>query len=180
MNKKILFKHYTFHKKTKKFVKKTYIEDDIVQSANFPEYGTKSSRLNTFTDWPIEYFLKSEDLAECGFFYTGKSDNVTCFSCGGGLNTWQPSDDINLVHALFFPNCKYLNYQKGCEYVQTHQKKIRENHDSYKCNICLDKLKNILFLPCAHVTSCQSCARQMVNCPICRCLILEEKEVFLT
>jgi hypothetical protein len=36
------------------------------------------------------------------------------------------------------------------------------------CVICLNKDKNVLFLPCAHLAACLDCSFNLLNCPICR------------
>ena len=36
------------------------------------------------------------------------------------------------------------------------------------CVICLNKDKNVLFLPCAHLAACLDCSFNLQNCPICR------------
>lgn len=170
----------TYNKKLKKFVKNWSIIDDIVRTAAFTEFGLVSQRLESFSSWPLSYFLTPEDLAEAGFFYTDASDCVTCFSCGVNLNNWQPFDNVYIQHSIFSPKCKYINFKKGHKFVKSHTK-LEQNQelDAYKCSVCLDQMKNTLFLPCSHITTCKQCARQLVYCPICRSLIREEKDVFL-
>jgi len=36
------------------------------------------------------------------------------------------------------------------------------------CVICFEEQKNAIFVPCGHVATCMSCAKQMIYCPICR------------
>ncbi|GBP17678.1 E3 ubiquitin-protein ligase IAP-3 [Eumeta japonica] len=42
-----------------------------------------------FKEWPKSLPVKPEDLADAGFFYTGRSDKTLCFYCGGGLRDWK-------------------------------------------------------------------------------------------
>ena len=37
-----------------------------------------------------------------------------------------------------------------------------------RCAVCLDNLKNTVFLPCAHLASCVECSFSFDSCPICR------------
>ncbi len=37
-----------------------------------------------------------------------------------------------------------------------------------ECIICYDRLKNIIFLPCAHLSCCFQCSASVADCPICR------------
>jgi hypothetical protein len=36
------------------------------------------------------------------------------------------------------------------------------------CVICLNKDKNVIFLPCAHFAACLECSMSLNNCPMCR------------
>lgn len=52
-----------------------------------------------------------------------------------------------------------------------HDILVNEVEKLYKerdCVICLDRRKNIIFLPCAHLASCVECSMSMQCCPICR------------
>lgn len=42
--------------------------------------------------------------------------------------------------------------------------------DSIKCIICIEIVKNVIFLPCYHVALCKKCYDEMSErkCPICR------------
>ncbi|GBP63407.1 Death-associated inhibitor of apoptosis 1 [Eumeta japonica] len=46
--------------------------------------------------------VKPEDLADAGFFYTGRSDKTLCFYCGGGLRDWKDNDNPWEEHAVWF------------------------------------------------------------------------------
>jgi hypothetical protein len=48
------------------------------------------------------------------------------------------------------------------------QNEVDELKEAYRCAICLEKEKVILFLPCAHLASCLECSVSIKNCPICR------------
>jgi hypothetical protein len=49
---------------------------------------------------------------------------------------------------------------------------LREENERLKserlCVVCLTKDKNVLLLPCAHLTTCLECSFSMQNCPLCR------------
>lgn len=42
--------------------------------------------------------------------------------------------------------------------------------DSLKCIICIEIVKNVIFIPCFHVVLCKRCYEELVEkrCPICR------------
>lgn len=43
--------------------------------------------------------------------------------------------------------------------------------ESRLCKICMEEELTILFLPCAHILSCEKCASKTKECPVCRTLI---------
>ncbi|VDD91505.1 unnamed protein product, partial [Enterobius vermicularis] len=36
------------------------------------------------------------------------------------------------------------------------------------CVICLDKMPQMLYMPCSHFICCEACGRRFENCPTCR------------
>ena len=36
------------------------------------------------------------------------------------------------------------------------------------CQVCYEGERDSLFYTCGHVCACETCARQVENCPICR------------
>jgi len=50
--------------------------------------------------------------------------------------------------------------------------KIYENTDDTECIVCMSEDKSVVFAPCGHYCSCESCAIQINHsqgkCPICR------------
>lgn len=110
-----------------------------------PNYAVYENRLLSFTEWPKSMKQKPKDLAEAGFFYTGKHSNLRsgmsynfrsgmrykcrcfcsgtgdktlCFHCGGGLKNWEEDDDPWEQHALWFSKCNFLILKKSPEFVR--------------------------------------------------------------
>lgn len=83
-----------------------------------PKYVTYESRLQSFEDWPVAIKQKPAELAEAGFYYFGKGDQVVCFHCNGGLKNWLEEDDPWEQHARWFSKCCYLNTHKSLEYIE--------------------------------------------------------------
>ena len=55
-----------------------------------------ADRLLTFYEgegWNTSFHPSHFSLAEAGLFYTGTSDRVKCWYCGGGLENWEQGDD---------------------------------------------------------------------------------------
>ncbi|XP_070556888.1 LOW QUALITY PROTEIN: E3 ubiquitin-protein ligase MIB1-like [Ptychodera flava] len=59
--------------------------------------------------------------------------------------------------------------------VQKLQQQLQDIKDQTMCPVCLDRLKNMIFL-CGHGT-CQMCGDRMTECPICRKAV--EKRILL-
>lgn len=78
-----------------------------------PAFVTEHSRLRTFQGWPRGLRQRPEELARAGFYYEGRADHVKCFSCDGGLCSWEPEDLPEIEHRKWFPECAFvsLNHQ---------------------------------------------------------------------
>lgn len=83
----------------------------------YPNYAIEAKRLESYEDWPKFMKQKPKELSDAGFFYTGKSDRVKCFSCGGGLKDWEAEDEPWEQHAMWYSHCEYLKLMKGEEYI---------------------------------------------------------------
>ena len=89
------------------------------------EYWSTQSRIDSFEvpAWhqqPISQWNTHmpESFAKAGLFYTGTSDNVSCFWCGLGLNQWERTDDPFNEHARFKPCCTWLLRTRGRQRVK--------------------------------------------------------------
>ncbi|XP_026749079.1 inhibitor of apoptosis protein isoform X2 [Galleria mellonella] len=161
-----------------------------------PQYATKAARLRTFNDWPLSMPQKPEDLADAGFYYTGKGDQTKCYFCNGGLKDWEKDDIPWEQHAKWFSRCYFVYLVKGREYVQkvlnstqnnvsqTTQEKPEtktipaaptssnsniELEDTRKlCKVCYEDECNVVIVPCGHVCACAKCVLSTDRCPICR------------
>merc|ERR1712150_91861 len=93
--------------------------------SQYPDFELFSQRMNSFVTkrWPIGLAQTPEQLAHAGFFYTGFSDQVLCFQCGGGLNNWEPHDNPSLEHLRWFPTCMFIQLMKIEEDPSFHTKK---------------------------------------------------------
>lgn len=174
----------------------------IAETAEFREYALESKRLESFTHWPKALKQKPDQLADAGFFYTGRGDRVVCFSCGGGLWQWEENDDIWEEHALHYAKCMYLRLYKGSKYydeaLDTKMRKLdarlkglnflepKKEEDKSKCSetsnecqICCVNKYNTVFLPCGHIYACVKCASPLLQCPICRNRIENVARIFL-
>ncbi|KAH9487775.1 Baculoviral IAP repeat-containing protein 7 [Bulinus truncatus] len=106
----------------------------ITEKPKRPEFALKCQRIDTFKTWPRNHFLKPEDLSATGLYYTGISDCVRCFFCGGGLRDWEHGDDLWVEHAKWFPKCPYLRQHRSQLFIDTVQELKTED------KIILDKV----------------------------------------
>ena len=89
----------------------TYLEiqDKVEWKPVYAEFASFSDRIKTFSIWPKQLNPKPMELAEAGFFYTGKSDETVCFYCGLHLYHWKSTDNAKIEHKKFRSGCKFLN-----------------------------------------------------------------------
>ncbi|XP_043927023.1 baculoviral IAP repeat-containing protein 8-like [Protopterus annectens] len=60
------------------------------------------------------------------------------------------------------------------------QEKLRRLQEEKLCKICMDKNICIVFIPCGHLVTCQSCAAAIEKCPICCCVINQRLKTFMS
>ena len=48
------------------------------------------------------------------------------------------------------------------------------------CKICLDKVINMVILPCKHALSCERSVNRLLNCPICRTPVAYSLEIIIS
>lgn len=143
-----------------------------------PEYMIERDRIKSFADWPPSLPLPNKKkLSRAGFFFTGKTNKISCYFCDGNFtNHSEESDDAWIEHARLNTDCHYLEVCKGKDFV----KKVRNNEPieeksrktsvsmNANCIECKTNVNNCCFLPCGHMVMCHECAMNISNvCPIC-------------
>lgn len=88
-----------------------------------PRMADVKRRLLTYPGWPLKQ-PEPQQLAECGLYYSGVADVVTCFFCGGNLGNWVPHDNPWNEHTKYFPECSFLALNK---HKQKHMLKNTES-----------------------------------------------------
>lgn len=70
-------------------------------------------------------------------------------------------------------NCASKGAQTYCNIMYSAIDKSKKRGEDNKCIICTEKQKNVLFLPCKHITTCMQCSQKITDglCPLCRCKI---------
>ncbi|CAH1164601.1 unnamed protein product [Phaedon cochleariae] len=59
------------------------------------------------------------------------------------------------------------------------EEKLHRLMDALTCKICMDNQIDVVFLPCAHVVACTSCAARVDRCPLCRSEFERAQKLYL-
>uniref|UniRef100_W5MK06 Baculoviral IAP repeat-containing protein 1-like n=1 Tax=Lepisosteus oculatus TaxID=7918 RepID=W5MK06_LEPOC len=84
-----------------------YLKPHILSFVKNSMFEDEDSRMESFTQWPSSSTILPRQLAQAGFFYTGKEEIVQCFCCGGQISQWEETDPIQ-EHQNQFPQCQYV------------------------------------------------------------------------
>lgn len=87
----------------------------------YKQYAVKHVREASYVNFPSHVTQTPNELAEAGFFYSGKEDVVFCYHCGQGLKSWDPDDNVWVEHARWAPHCVHVLNCKGREFVMSVQ-----------------------------------------------------------
>lgn len=172
-----------------------------VRPPRHPRMTHLQTRIDTFLNRPgWTKPISPEKLAEAGFFYKGEQDFCICYHCDLGLKDWKDDDDPWTEHLKHNEEmdlqCYYVNFFKETkkvlpsetegssvlpekppvENVQTVELKpiAKEN----ECVVCLEKEREVLFIPCRHLGTCKNCAINLRHCPVCRTIVLQTVIIF--
>ncbi|XP_038617699.1 baculoviral IAP repeat-containing protein 2-like [Tachyglossus aculeatus] len=79
------------------------------------DFSCELFRMSTYSTFPTNVPVSERSLARAGFYYTGASDKVKCFSCGLMLDNWKPGDSAIEKHKQLYPSCSFIQ-----NLLQTH------------------------------------------------------------
>lgn len=68
----------------------------------------EGSRFATFATFPDRPGVFVTRLAEAGFYYQGKGDEVVCHSCGMAYRDWKQHESPSEVHMRISPDCTFV------------------------------------------------------------------------
>jgi hypothetical protein len=60
-----------------------------------------------------------------------------------------------------------IDKQSRKEETKENTMKTNQGHDKENCLICMERTREIVFLPCSHFLTCPLCAPKLSTCPIC-------------
>ncbi|RWS27810.1 uncharacterized protein B4U80_05490 [Leptotrombidium deliense] len=143
---------------------------------------SERQRLETFKvgGWAMQLPSK-EDLAKNGFFHLQLADFTQCAFCLMVVSVWSTCTDVSSFHRHENANCKFVkgenvgNIPIGEETIET------EDDERLFCSICNEVEKCILFLPCKHCCTCETCGldNTLRQCPICRRIIKRREKIYI-
>ena len=116
------------------------------------QYVTEQARLKSFDFWPPALRQQPHELMKAGFFYTGRSDQVKCFYCDGGLESWEPEDSPWGEHMKWFEDCAFFRMRKDEEDMSKTRNTSLENEMFGNHNINITKEAH-LKKQCSEITS---------------------------
>nr|XP_043896626.1 E3 ubiquitin-protein ligase XIAP [Solea senegalensis] len=58
--------------------------------------------------------------------------------------------------------------------------KLRKLQREKQCKICMDRDISIVFIPCAHLVTCELCSRSLIKCPICCGAISQKLKTYIS
>jgi baculoviral IAP repeat-containing protein 7/8 len=118
---------------------RSYLRPRRVSKLANLKYLTYESRLNTFVAWPNTY-IRSEKLADAGFYYNGINDMVICHHCGIAIDNWSRGEDPCNRHATSSPGCCYIIKGRSCECINNvtgqdlHETFVEVSRKTYTLN----------------------------------------------
>ena len=93
-----------------------------------PDFKFYMERLKTYDSWSSQIKPDKFQLTLTGFFYSGRSDIVECFSCGLRLHKWEKEDDPLIEHRELSPNCLFM---KMIGQTNTETNQNVDSHSKY-------------------------------------------------
>lgn len=87
------------------------------------KYCSEAARSDSFgSTWPHGGLCSPANMAKAGFYYTGQSDSVKCFTCRVKLENWKPEvDDPWTKHKDLSPDCCFAQLGKEEELLTVEE-----------------------------------------------------------
>lgn len=116
------------------------------------------------------------------------SDLVKCYLCKVEIGMWEEGDDVLVDHIRWSSSCDFIQRKKtnnvaiDTEILEKALQNVSppskdefpvhksttttegtiedSNNDKMICIICFSNKRNIVFLPCGHITTCTMCTNR--------------------
>lgn len=104
--------------------------------------------LNRMRSYPNDFKMPcghdALQMSVYGFYWTGVSDSMRCFSCKITLCDWKEDDSPLFEHVKHSGCCNYLNFTMGVKYLRQIQIFIQQNRKKNSISTVTNKLINHL------------------------------------
>ncbi|KAK7493122.1 hypothetical protein BaRGS_00015643 [Batillaria attramentaria] len=152
-------------------------------------------RLATLSALPPSVPVSRVKLADAGFYYRrGRGDELICYTCQkrhSGTTSSRttvtstvssPSASSTTAAASPPASCDSQNgarpeggvgsiapdEESQSQRVARLQAENRELARRLRCKVCLSEPIDTILVPCGHLVVCETCARNVTQCPLCR------------
>ncbi|XP_071160483.1 baculoviral IAP repeat-containing protein 7-like [Mytilus edulis] len=88
-----------------------YCQNDRQLQA-FTTMQFEGARFATFATFPHIPGIFATRLAEAGFYYAGRGNEVVCFSCGVRYSSWTRNESAFEIHKRISPNCPFISDER--------------------------------------------------------------------
>lgn len=89
------------------------------------------------------------------------------------------NDELLMNDYELITNDEILNDNELLNEGELINEKNNSLDDDGACVVCLTNNKNIAFIPCGHICTCEMCYKNIKQCPICRCNIDNIVKVYI-
>lgn len=143
-----------------------------IKKVKFVLYKQYDVRLATFKDWTGRQ--NKHLMAETGFFYDKTKNITTCYCCGITCNSWTNDECPWETHLNINPGCDHI--QQGLRIDNDNEEddtiindiiktvlippRLKGTVNGNKCVYCQRNKINLIFLPCGHLRTCDTCYLQ--------------------
>lgn len=97
-------------------------------------------RLSSFSNFPRHINIFASRFTGVGFYFTGYSDTVKCYSCGVSRSSWISSDVPLEIHKRLNPNCPHLQNLNSQNVVQNL---ISSSNSEFDSNFEQNRISNV-------------------------------------
>ena len=170
------------------FIFDHYNKNNLNQSFHYT-YGLTQVITHTNTNTYVYLFVVNIELIECIYVEILRSLIILIdlipheyfIKKYPNFNGLTITEDLLKLSKRYNPSVgnisqDFLSYKNVLSYNGSNSKYGTFGYNSNECVICMERIKNILFVPCHHFAVCRVCAN-LHSCPICRTQITDRISV---
>lgn len=93
------------------------------------------------------------------------------------LENKEEKDLNNLIESKHQITDQITHEHHNLEKIKSKNSNLIKNMKLLECKICMEKLVNIMIIPCGHCF-CLKCTNSITHCPICRSFIQSKANIY--